>query len=224
MTEFGGDKKVGTSILGKFEKSFVEKYVDRIPPNIETYHLTMMTLVWSAGAVLFGYLSSLHIFWIWGLSLMLVFQYLTDLFDGAIGRHRDTGLVKWGFYMDHFLDFIFSCSLVIAYALMAPEGMDLFFFFLLVLSGGFLVNSYLLFASTNEFRIYYYGLGPTEIRLGYIIMNTVIFIYGVEIFRVWVPIILMLNVITLSYLVYMSQKTLWTIDMENKDATSARAE
>jgi phosphatidylglycerophosphate synthase len=216
MAEFGGDKKVGTSILGGLEKRFIERYVSKIPPGIETYHLTMMTLIWSAGVVFFGYLAGQHIFWIWGISLMLVFQYLTDIFDGAVGRYRNTGLIKWGFYMDHFLDFIFSCSIVIAYALMAPEGMEFYFFCLLALSGAFLVNSFLSFASTNEFKIYYYGLGPTEIRLGYILMNTVIFFQGVEIFRFWVPIILFLNVVTLIYMVYTSQKRLWLFDMENK--------
>jgi phosphatidylglycerophosphate synthase len=216
MKEFGGDKKVGTSILGGLEKSFVDKHVSRIPNGIETYHLTMMTVIWSVGTIMFGYLASKHIAWIWGMSLMLVFQYATDLFDGAVGRHRNTGLIKWGFYMDHFLDFIFSCSIVIAYALMAPEGLEFYFYCLLALSGAFLVNSYLLFASTNEFRIYYYGFGPTEIRLVYIIINTIIFFFGIEIFWFWVPIIFVLNIAILIYLIYNSQKRLWVMDMEHK--------
>ncbi len=218
MGEFAGDRKVGASILGRLEKSFVEKYVSKIPPGIETYHLTMMTVIWSFGTVFFGYLASINIYWIWGMSLMLVLQYLTDLFDGAVGRYRNTGLVKWGFYMDHFLDFIFSCSIVIAYTLMATEELEFYFLCLLTLSGAFLVNAFLSFASTNEFRIYYYGLGPTEIRIGYIIMNTIIFFYGVEIFRFWVPVILVLNIVTLIYLVYKSQKQLWLIDIKNKKA------
>jgi phosphatidylglycerophosphate synthase len=31
---------------------------------------------------------------------VIVFQYITDLLDGEIGRKRNTGLIKWGFYMD----------------------------------------------------------------------------------------------------------------------------
>ena len=31
----------------------------------------------------------------------------TDSFDGALGRRRDTGIPKWGYYMDHLLDFVF---------------------------------------------------------------------------------------------------------------------
>jgi phosphatidylglycerophosphate synthase len=222
QSQFAGDRKSGHSILGKAEKRLVRTYVDRIPPGIETYHLTLLTLIWSAGVLLFGYLSNLWIGWIWGISLMLVLQYLTDLFDGAVGRHRNTGLVKWGFYMDHLLDFIFSGCLVMGYALMAPKGMQLYFLGLLLCSGAFMVNSFLAFACTNRFEIYYYGLGPTEIRLGYILINIIISIWSVEIFHIWVPLILLANIIVLGGLGYKTHKRLWRMDMEAKktDASS----
>jgi hypothetical protein len=40
---------------------------------------------------------------------MLGPQWFTDCLDGALGRYRDTGIPKWGYYMDHFLDFVFMC-------------------------------------------------------------------------------------------------------------------
>ncbi|MEF9427242.1 MAG: CDP-alcohol phosphatidyltransferase family protein [Candidatus Mariimomonas ferrooxydans] len=216
MSTFNGDKKAGESILGRLEKKLVNTYVSRIPKGIETYHLTAMTVLWSLGMVFFGYLADKDLFWIWGMSGMLVFQYLTDLFDGAVGRHRNTGLVKWGFYMDHFLDFIFSSSIVIAYALIASPGLEFYFLCLLVCSGAFMVNSFLSFASTNEFTIAYYGLGPTEIRLGYIILNTIIFFFGAGIFTILIPILLTGAILTLIFLVYKSQKRLWIMDMKEK--------
>jgi len=166
--------------------------------------------------LLFGYLSSRWVGWIWGISLMVALQYLTDLFDGAVGRHRGTGLIKWGFYMDHLLDFFFSGCLVIGYALMAPEGMQFYFLGLLLCSGGFLVNSFLNFACTNRFEIYYYGLGPTEVRLGYILINAVIFFWGVSIFRFWVPLFLAIHIILLTVLAYQTHRRLWRMDMEQK--------
>lgn len=91
---FAGDKKVSISLFGKLEKKLVEKYVDKIPKKIETYHLTLSTLAWCAFIVLFGYLAGhYNTHWLWGTSIMIVFQYLTDLFDGAVGRHRNTGLI-----------------------------------------------------------------------------------------------------------------------------------
>ena len=37
-----------------------------------------------------------------------------------------------------------------------------------------LAVSFLSFAATNEFQIAYYGIGPTEIRIGYIALNTLV--------------------------------------------------
>ena len=91
------------------------------------------------------------------MSIAVVLQYLTDLFDGAVGRARSTGLVKWGFYMDHFLDFIFQCALIFDYALISPPELNLewWFFAILTITSGYMVNSFLSFAATNEFEIYF---------------------------------------------------------------------
>jgi len=45
--QFGGDKKVGKSLLSHPENRLKTWVVPKIPSFIETHHLTMMTLVWS---------------------------------------------------------------------------------------------------------------------------------------------------------------------------------
>ena len=37
--------------------------------------------------------------------------------------------------------------------------------------------SFLSFAATNQFQIAYYGIGPTEIRIGYVALNTLSLIH-----------------------------------------------
>ena len=90
----------------------VARYVTSVPGWLETYHLTLLTVVWCMGILLLGWLARGNIQWMWMISLMIVFQYITGLFDGAVGRYRNTGLVKWGFFMDHFLDYIFLCAML----------------------------------------------------------------------------------------------------------------
>jgi len=124
---FGGDRKVGQSLLTPAESRLKNWLVPKIPASIETWHLTFTTILWSAGAVLFGYLAASSRQWVWMISLMIVLQYLTDLADGEVGRRRNTGLIKWGFYMDHFLDYVFLCCLVFAGYLMAPDGVKVWF-------------------------------------------------------------------------------------------------
>lgn len=101
-TDFGGDKKVGKSLLSRPENKLKHWVVPKIPRSIETYNLTMATLLWSLINVIAAFYAGSNLALLWIVSCMIILQYLTDLFDGELGRQRDTGLVKWGFYMDHF--------------------------------------------------------------------------------------------------------------------------
>ena len=170
--------KKGESLLGPIEKRFVStlgrhhtKMAGNLSPNHDDHSLVCLVILSAWQVRETGCIN-----WFWGVSIAVVLQYLTDLFDGAVGRARNTGLVKWGFYMDHFLDFIFQCALIVAYALISPPELNLqwWFFAILAITSGFMVNSFLSFAATNEFEIYFLGIGPTEIRIYFIALNTVI--------------------------------------------------
>jgi len=217
--EFAGDKKEGVSLLHKPEERLKAVLIPCVPQGIETYHLTLTTIVWSILIVLFSWLATFNRAWMWGVSLMIVAQYITDLLDGAIGRGRNTGLIKWGFYMDHFLDYVFLCSILIGYSLLMPDHLKYIMFFVMAVFCAFMVNSFLQFAATNEFRIAYWGIGPTEIRLGFIIINTLIIYANRSVFITAVPYVLTVALFGLFFTAYMTQKQLWKIDMDNKADT-----
>ena len=213
---FAGDKKIGKSLLTNVENQFKYWAVPKIPKYIETYHLTLLTVLWSIGNVILAFYAKYNHSILWLVSLLIFLQYLTDLFDGELGRQRNTGLIKWGFYMDHFLDFIFLCSLVFVGYMISPEGLEVWYFWLLVMTGGFMVNSFLSFAATNNFEIYRYGLGPTEIRCGLIVINTFIILFGTNRFNILLPVIVILCFAALVVSTYQIHRRLWAIDMENK--------
>ena len=213
---FGGDKKIGRSLLSRPENALKAWAVPKIPESIETYHLTLMTLLWSLVNVILGFYAQAHLELLWVVSLMIVFQYLTDLFDGEVGRQRDTGLIKWGYYMDHFLDYIFLCSLVFVGYLISPAGLEIWYFALLIILGGYMVNSFLSFGATNEFKIYYYGFGPTELRVVFILINTFIIFWGTGSFHVLLPATVILCLAGLVVNTYQIQKKLWQLDMQAK--------
>lgn len=215
-TAFAGDKKIGHSMLSHGENKLKYWAVAQMPNGIETYHLTMMTVLWSAGNVILAFFAKNHPTLLWLVSLMIVLQYLTDLLDGELGRQRNTGLVKWGFYMDHFLDFIFLCSLVFVGYKISPQGLEGWYFALLVITGGFMVNSFLSFAATNAFEIYRYGLGPTEFRVVLILINTFIIVFGTGKFYILLPSIVCLCFAGLVVNTYQIHKKLWSIDMTSK--------
>lgn len=215
---FGGAGKVGESLLTRPEKRLVARYVGRVPRGLETYHLTLLTVLWSGLVMLCGWLARADIRWLWLVSALIVCQYVTDLFDGAVGRLRDTGLVKWGFFMDHFLDYVFLCALITAYYLVAPEGFATWFMLLLGLTGAHMVHSFLAFAATNEFRIAFYGVGPTEMRLVFIGINTFIIYTWPRYYAVTIPLLTLAVLLGLVYAVYCTQRRLWALDMANKAA------
>lgn len=217
---FAGDKKVGQSVLHFAERRFIDWAAPRVPKGIETYHLTLLTIPICIGIVGFSYLAQFEIAWLWAVSILIALQWVTDSLDGSVGRLRNTGLVKWGYYMDHFLDYVFLCSILVGYALLLPEKFLHFQFFLLAIFGSFMVNSFLAFATTNRFRIAHLGIGPTEIRLVFIGVNTMLIAFGKTYLGWTLPVILLLSVIGLIFIVYRTQKEIWEIDMEVKRKNS----
>ena len=164
----------------------------------------------------FGKLAAGNLNWLWGVSLMIVLQYLTDLADGEVGRRRNTGLIKWGFYMDHFLDYIFLCCLVVAGYLIAPAGVEFWFVVLLVIVSAFMVNSFLSFSATNEFEIYHYGFGPTETRIVFIAINAWIVIFGTDQFYWMLPLTCLITGLGLVFNTWQIHRKLWQMDMDIK--------
>jgi archaetidylinositol phosphate synthase len=212
---FGGDKKTGQSVLGPSERKFIDRWVTKIPRHVRSWHLTMTTLLWSAGVIGFGAMAHSDPRWLFAVSAMVLLQWFTDSFDGTLGKTRGEGLVKWGFFMDHFLDTIFAGSFVIGYSLFAP-GFTLMFNLLLLVTLATMAMSFLSFGATNEFQIAHFGIGPTEVRIGYIAMNTAVYFAGASILAWGLPLVLVLNTAVLLVLVYRTQQKLWNIDQVAK--------
>ncbi|MEJ7710819.1 MAG: c-type cytochrome domain-containing protein [Pyrinomonadaceae bacterium] len=137
-------------------------------------------------------------------------------FDGKVGKFRDTGLVKWGFYMDHFLDYVFLCSLLIGYSFILPLTSRYHLFFLLAVFTGYMVSSFLSFAATSKFEINFYKFGPTEFRIAIIIINTLLVHYGTEHMEKALPFVAAGALVGLSILVYRTQRKIWQMDMAAK--------
>lgn len=213
--DFAGDKKVGKPLLSFLEDRLAGFLVKLVPLWLETYHLTLMTVLWSLLVILFGFLSQNNLSWLWASSIIILFQYLTDLVDGKIGKLRKTGLIRWGYYMDHFLDYIFLCSILIGYSFIVTDPSRHLLFFILAVFGAFMVNSFLSFAATNEFKISYLKIGPTEIRIIFIVINTLL-IFGKVYAKFVIPYILVIALLGLIVVVYRTQKHIWKIDMRNK--------
>ncbi len=116
-------------------------------------------------------------------NVFILIQWLTDSLDGALGRYRKEGLVKWGgYYMDHLLVF-FLCAILIGYSLLITYRYPVLEFLVLALCGGIMVTTFVVFGTTQEFRLVQLGFGPSEIRPLFIILNILILVFGKNLHR-----------------------------------------
>jgi phosphatidylglycerophosphate synthase len=214
--QFAGASKINTSFLTPLERRLAPVVLPRIPSWLQTHHLTMLTLVWSALILLFSYLAARNLKWLWLVSLMILLQYITDHYDGKIGKYRNTGLVRWGYYMDHLLDYFFLCSVIIGYAFILPDRSRYQLLFMLAVFGAYDFSTFLAFAATDRLKISYLKFGPTEFRLALIVINTLLILYGTKYMISGLKYVNAGAVVGLCLLVYRAQKQIWDLDMEQK--------
>src|SRR6478672_7482152 len=216
--QFAGGSKINNSFLTPLERRLAVRVLPRIPRWLQTYHLTMLTMVWSGFILFFSYLAARDLRWLWIVSVMVFFQYVTDHYDGKIGKYRNTGLVRWGYYMDHLLDYVFLCSIIIGYSFILPDKSRYQILIMLAIFAGYEVSTFLSFASTDKLKISYLRLGPTEFRLAVIVINALLVEFGT---RKMVNGLKYVNIgaaLVLALIVYQTHKAVWAMDMKEKDA------
>ena len=222
-SEFAGAHKTNNSFLAPLERRLAPIVIPRIPLWLETQHLTMLTLLWSLLILLFSFLASRNLRWLWLVSVMIALQWVTDHYDGKVGKHRNTGLVRWGYYMDHLLDYFFLCSVIIGYAFILPERSRLQLLLLLALFAAYDFSTFLAFSALDELKISHLKFGPTEFRLALIIINGLLISFGTKQMISGLKWVNAGAAVGLVFLIYGTQKRIWQVDQRGREQ-SVKAE
>lgn len=200
--------------LKKYEDRWKSYVIPRLPKWIETYHLTWLTMLWSFLVVVSFYIGLDWSTALYFVPILVILQYFTDSLDGALGRYRDTGLVRWGFYVDHFLDYVFLFSLIFGYGFLIGFSAQLLI--LLFLLSAFMIHSFLCVGVTGKHEISMFGFGPSEGRLCFIVAHIVLINIDLNLLK-QVPMFLNLILgVTLCVILGYSQNKFWTMDMDEK--------
>jgi len=218
--EFAGAHKTNNSFLSPLERRLAPLVIPRIPSWLETQHLTMLTLVWSLLILVFSALAARNLRWLWLVSLMIFLQWVTDHYDGKVGKYRNTGLVRWGYYMDHLLDYFFLCSILLGYAFILPERSRFQLLLMLALFAAFDFSTFLAFSATDKLKISYLKFGPTEFRLALIVVNALLIKFGTKHMIGGLKWVNAGAVLGLCVLMYTTQKRIWQLDMESRQANA----
>src|SRR5437868_12186887 len=203
---FAGAGKTNSGLLVPLERRLTAFILPRIPLWLETYHLTLLTPLWSILIVVFGYLAARDLRWLWMTNLMIVLHYFTDHFDGKVGKYRDTGLRKWGFYMDHLFDYGFLCSILIGYSFLIPQTSVFSMMLVLCVFSAFMFHTFLMLAATGEFRVSFSRFGPTEFRVALIVINALLARVGLRPLQGALPYVAFFGVVALGVLAFRAQR------------------
>jgi len=164
-----------TFLLAGIERRVLQRIAARVPRTIRSNHLTAIGILGAVGSGAAYALTNYSPAWLWVASLMLGVNWLGDSLDGTLARVRRTQRPKYGYYLDHVVD-AFSTAVI-------GLGIGLSPYVYLGLALGIVVvylamsiNVYLESTVFGVFKISYGRIGPTEVRLILILLNTAAFI------------------------------------------------
>ena len=160
-------------LLAGPERRLLRRVAARIPARVMPDHLTLLGVVAAVGIAAAYALSNQSSAWLWAASALLVVHWLGDSLDGTLARVRGIERPRYGYYLDHLVDAIATACIGIGLGLspymLLSVGVIVVVAYL-VLS----INTYLETQTLGRFALGYGRIGPTEMRLILIALNTAI--------------------------------------------------
>ena len=160
-------------LLAKPEKRLLTWIAERLPRRVLPDDLSILGVLAAFGVCAAYQLSNDSLDWLWVASLLLVVQWFGDSLDGTLARVRRIERPTYGYYVDHLVDAISTAAIGIGLCLsplMLLSIGTLIVVAYLILS----INVYLESFAFGRFSIGYGLIGPTEVRLILIALNTVV--------------------------------------------------
>jgi len=156
--------RILSSVLAPAERRVLRYLALRMPRRVNSDHLTALALVAMAGAGLSFWLSSVTPVGLWLVTVFLALNWFGDSLDGTLARVRQHQRPRYGYYVDHVVD--------AAGAMLLFGGLALSSYMHPLVAMGLLVaylvmsvEIYLAAHVLGEFRITYFQMGPTELRI-----------------------------------------------------------
>ncbi len=162
--EFQAATRVHGSLLAGVEKRALVWMARRMPRWVNSDHLTALG---SAAMLLCGVCCALSRWWpnaLIGANFFLAVNWFGDSLDGTLARVRERQRPRYGFYVDHIVDAFGAAALLGG---LAVSGTMHPVVALAVLAAFFMISIevYLATYVFGAFRISFWRIGPTEMRL-----------------------------------------------------------
>ncbi len=156
--------RVMNGLSAGLEKRILLWLAGRMPAAIGSDHLTALGFAAMIGAGLCYWLAGSHHLALVGVVVCLAVNWFGDSLDGTVARVRRQERPRYGFYVDHVLDMFGSLFLLGGLALsgfMTPfVALGLLVSYLMLTT-----EVYLATYSLASFRLSFFKIGPTELRI-----------------------------------------------------------
>lgn len=177
VADLTGTSRHNAGVVSRFEPLVLRWFAARLPDRVTPDHLTV---IGCAGAIIYCFAyaaSTTNRHYLWLASLGLIVNWFGDSLDGTLARYRHIERPRYGFVLDNGVDVIQQVLLAVGIALSGLIRSDLCF---LALAAFFAMSILTLLRARvfGEFHLTYVGIGPTELRLIFIVLNAVM---------VWIP-------------------------------------
>jgi phosphatidylglycerophosphate synthase len=169
-------KREMTFLLAGLERPVLLWLAARVPRGIRSNHLTALGTLAATGAGVAYALTRFDVRWLWIASAMLVLNWLGDSLDGTLARVRNTQRPKYGYYLDHVVDAYSTTAIGLGIGL-SPYVDLAIALGLVIVYLALSINVYLESSVFGVFKISYGRIGPTEVRLLLILLNTLLLVF-----------------------------------------------
>ena len=175
--------RVNDILLGPLERPALRWLAAHMPAWVSPDRLTVIGVL-GAAIILLGYLlSAVNPGFLWLASAGFVANWFGDSLDGTLARFRHIEKPKYGFFVDHTTDAVGQVMIFLGLGLTPHVSFTVASLALIA----YLILSVLAYVRTcvaGEFKISYGRLGPTEIRVLAILLNTAMLAFGVKTFTI----------------------------------------
>ena len=177
MPSIKSHQRINDILLGPLERPALRWLSAHMPAWVTPDILTLVGVI-GAFIIFAGYgLTHVNKAFLWLASFGFLVNWFGDSLDGTVARFRKIERPKYGYFVDHSVDSFNELLILVGLGLSAYMLLEVA---LLILAGYFLMSIlvFLRTSVTGEFRLSYGMLGPTEVRVIAVLVNTLIFFFG----------------------------------------------
>lgn len=184
MRDLSKHQRVNDILLGPLERPAL-KWLAAHMPTWVTPDLCTATGMIGALVVMISYaMSRIEPNFLWLASFGFVINWFGDSLDGTLARYRQIERPLYGFFIDHTADAFNEMMMILGLGLTHYVRFDLA---CLVLSVYFLLSIlvFVRISTFGDFKVSYWKLGPTELRVLVILFNTAMYFGGLRVISMY---------------------------------------